>query len=157
MRKPEKIAVTRDAVLNAFAEGRTFAHRPLGITDIARNIAEAHDAWQEPFTVISRATLVRVLHEVTGDGALVVRTGTQWFMEGVGFHDRRPSVRYWTTRERAEGWARTRAEEKRSAEEKQQAEEADQYAKGFLVERHREEYDALVAEYYTEREREQNR
>lgn len=147
MGKPERIAVTRGAVLDAFAEGRTFAYRPLGITDIARNIAEAHNAWMEPFTVVSRATLVRVLKEMTDDGTLVVRTGSQWKNEGVGFHDRRPDVRYWSTRERVEGWERKRAEEVREAQEKEAAQEADRYARELLVIRHADEYEELIEAY----------
>lgn len=158
MNKPVKIIITREMVLDAFTEGRTFAHRPLGITDIARNIAEERDAWDDPFKVMSRATLNRLLDEMTRSGALVVRTGSEWWSTyGVDWYDRRPSTRYWTTQELAEQWASGRAEEKRAAEEKKRTAEADQYAKGMLVERHRAEYDRYVAEFFAELKEEQGR
>jgi hypothetical protein len=149
MGKAEKITLTRESVLEAFAEGRTFAYRPLGITDIARNIAEARGSWHDPFAVMSRAALVRLLDEMTEDGALVARTGTEWWSTvGVSWHDRRPSVRYWSTRERAEEWARKRAEEEEAAEVKRDAQEADRYAREHLVIRHAKEYEELIEEYH---------
>lgn len=146
-----KLTPTRENVLGAFAEGRTFAHRPLGVTDIARNIAEERDAWQDPFTVMSRTALVRLLDEMTEDGALVARTGTQWWStDGVDWHDRRPAARYWTTRERAEGWARKRKEEAAQRREAQLQEAAEEHARRVLAERYPEDFASLVHAYRAE-------
>lgn len=156
--KPEKIIPTRDDVLKVFAEGEGPARHPMGTSDLARAVAEAHGGdWHDPFARLSRTTLVRLLEEMTVDRTLVMCLGEEWGEEGVSFYDQRPGVRYWTTRERSEEWRRRRTEEAADREQEARQVAADAYAVGFLRKRHPEEYRALVAEFFAELEKEQGK
>lgn len=159
MAAPEKIIPTCDEVLALFADEARMApsSRPLTIGEIARYVSSDYPGsnWDDPYKNMHRTALLHLVREMVDGGTLVVRTGEEWRRAGKTFYDQRGIVRYWTTPKLAEKWTRQLQEEEESSEKKELQKQADAYAKGLLVERHREEYDGLVAEYFAELKKEQ--
>lgn len=155
--RPEKITVTREDVLTALAQHKVSDLNT--VADIARwvvtgiyGVEKVYDGATAMWHV-RQADLRRLLGDMAADGTLILRTGEEWSDHGAPRWLGRPNGHYYVLPETAEAWAKDKAA--KVAEVRRQ--EADTYAKGMLVERHRPEYDALVAEYYTELEKEQSR
>ncbi|MDQ1041502.1 hypothetical protein QFZ75_008004 [Streptomyces sp. V3I8] len=142
---------TREDVLEVFADsGRAhykMRRRPLSAPEIRRAVEDVQGG------TVADYPFRKLLNALVADGSLTSRHGGGWRGLAPSMYDVRPNVTYYTRADVLAEWEKARADAKTAALEEQ----ANQYARGFLVERHRDEYEALKAEFYTELEKEQGK
>jgi hypothetical protein len=143
----DKREPTREDVLAAMAgevrDGvRTRPEVKLSIVRDVWRVAEVYDTRTASWYVKEKA-FANVLAELVADGAVVELTGEELAPLAITA----PVTRSYTYLLLAADHAKLiEARDARRAEALRA--QAEEYAKGFLIERHRDEYDALVAEFY---------
>jgi hypothetical protein len=154
--KAEKITVTRHDVMAAMtrpnvSEMGTVADIARWVVTMVYGVEKVYDG-NTAMWHVKQADLRRLLASMADDGTLILRTGQEWYDRGAPTWLGRSNGHYYVLPEKAEEWAKEKAA--KVAEVRQQ--QADHYAKGLLAERHSDEYDALVAEFYAKLEKGQS-
>ncbi|MET7363191.1 hypothetical protein ABZS76_32805 [Streptomyces sp. NPDC005562] len=148
-----KIVPTRQEILAALGlpHGSVLATRAdmkLSIVK-ARGIRSVYDARH-----VDLPAFEALVEEMAGQGDIVERTGAEWVEKYPAFAPAViPELKYFATARQDHGMDAYRNRMRRKSLERQ----ADEYARGYLVERHRAEYEALVGEFHAEHAKETER
>jgi hypothetical protein len=143
------ITVTRDDVLTALSKHPDSLNT---VADIARwvvvrvhGVEHVYDG-KTALWYVHQAELRRLLADMVDDGALIKRTGEEWWDHGAPTHLGRSNGHYYVMPEPARVWEQE-GEKRRDAALQERAEE---FARGVLAERHPEEFASLVHAYREE-------